>query len=267
MNKVNKHSSGATRTLFDLLIFEVRKTYAGSALGVAWAVLEPLAFLGTYVLLFAFILKVPQGENVDGIGYVVFIFSGLLPWTLFSNSVARGTGILRSYAQLVCQINFPVKILPFLVLAQCSIDFAINLVLLVVVAAAAGMLAVSSLIAIPAILNLGLFCVAVVHLVSCYDVIFPDLSRIVPTLLRIGVFVTPVLYPPSAMPVSLRFLAELNPVTYLISPFRYAFTQHANIFVFGLWSDMGIGTAVAVTAAIVAIGHSNFVRRQVVDYL
>lgn len=257
----------ALRHVVDLVIFEVRKAYVGSALGLAWAIVEPLAFLGTYFLLFAVILKVPYEGPGGSAGYLLFLFSGLAPWLFFNNCVARGTTILRAHAPLVKQINFPIDVLPLIVVAHIAVEFAINLTLLVLLAAAIGLVSWTALILVPAVLMLTVFCVAVAHILSCYGIILPDISRVITTLLRIGLFVTPVLYVPSAMPSAVKIIAVINPVSYLIVPFRYAFLPGEDVFVFGLWQDLAIGAAVVVVSVVAALAHRRFVRAMVVDFL
>lgn len=253
--------------LVDLVIFEVRKLYVGSALGLVWAIIEPLSFLGTYFFLFAFVLDVAYTGPGGRLGYLVFLFSGLAPWLFFNNCVARGSSILQAHAPLVKQINFPVDLLPFIVVSQIGVEFTINLALLTLLSLALGLISPSCLLLLPAVVVLAIFCISIAHILSCYAILFPDLTKIVPTILRIGIFVSPVLYAPSAMPGGMKIVAIINPISYLIVPFRYAFLPGEDVFVFDILTDMAIAIAITLTVAFIAYRHRNFVRETIVDYL
>ncbi len=251
----------------ELVIFEIRKLYAQSALGLAWAVVEPLLFLGTYYFLFAVVMKVPYHGPGGAMGHLLQMFSGLVPWLFLSNCVSRGTTILKSHGPLVKQINFPIHILPYVTVGQVSVEFLISIAIMIIAASAIGLLTWSCLLLIPATILLAMFLVAISFIISCYNILLPDIGRVLPTILRIGIFITPVFYLPSQLPESVRFTAVINPIAYFISPFRYAFTPDPAVFVFSMQMDLLICLGVTLAAMAVAYWHRSYVRRVVVDYL
>lgn len=252
---------------WSLMVLEVRKSHATSALGLAWSVASPLLFLGTYYVVFAVIMRVEYAGPGGSIGYVISMFSGLVPWLFFSNCLGRGGTILASHGPLVKQINFPIHVLPFVMVGEASVEFFISVALLLGLAAAAGLVSAASLLVIPASVILMAFLVPLSYLMSCYNVLLPDLGKLVPTALRVGIFMTPVLWLPTQVDAGLRLLVYLNPMSYFITPFRYAFLGSSDAMVLGLWADMLIAAAFAGVAGVLAWLHRGFVRRTVVDYL
>lgn len=267
---VRRDSSTARETLetgLHLIFFEVRKSHVGSALGLGWAVTEPLLFVATYYFLFAIVLKVAYAGPGGSVGHLLSMFSGLVPWLFFSNCLGRGVAILRGHVALVKQINFPISLLPAIMVAQVSVEFVVSVVLMILLAAANGLVSASTLILVPATLLLVAFLIPCAYLLSCYDILLPDVGKLIPTVLRVGIFVTPVLYLPVDIPEKIRFLVFLNPMSYFIVPFRYAFLKSDEVLVYGLATDMTIALGIVVVVTAVAYLHRNFVRSTVVDYL
>lgn len=250
----------------ELVVYEVRKSHVGTALGFVWAVLEPLLLLGTYFFLFVIVLGVDRGERRP-VDVLVTMFAGLVPWLYFANTISRGMTLLPAHANLVKQINFPVGLLPFVVVAQVSVELLISLVLLLGIAWVAGSPAPANLLLIPAVVLFMSFLIPMAAVASCYTVMLPDLQRLLPAALRVGIYITPVLYVPAAMMDNVRWVAYVNPISYFISPFRYAVLQDPKVLLLGLWPDFGVAAAVTVVTALVAFLHRNYVRNVVVDYL
>jgi ABC-type polysaccharide/polyol phosphate export permease len=267
---VVRHAGGAREQFhhwFDLVVLEVRKSYARSAIGLGWAVAEPLLFVGMYYFLFAVILEAPYDGPGGTLGYLLKLFSGLVPWLFFSRCFSLGAAILQTHGPLVKQINFPIHLLPFVSVAQSSVEFIISLGILFCFSLAAGLVTTNLLILPPAILLLSLFLVGTGYMLACYNTLLPDLAKVIPTILRAGMWITPVVYLPSDFPDSVRWIAEINPLSYLIAPFRHAFLPGVNAFVFSPLTDMLIATGITAGTLLLAWCHRNFVRRVVVDYL
>lgn len=262
--------SAAARDRFSLWLhlvaYEVRKSHTGTALGLLWAMAEPLLLLATYFFLFAIVLGVDGGQSRP-LDMVLVMFAGLVPWFYFSNTISRGLSLLATHASLVKQINFPIGLLPFVTVAEVTVDLLITLGMLLALAWLAGGLALANLVLVPAVVILALFLVAVSAVASCYTVMLPDLQKLLPVMLRVGLFVTPVLYSPAAMSESVRWVAYANPLSYFISPFRYAVLRDPGVLMLGLWADLGVAAAITAAMVGVALLHRNYVRSVVVDYL
>jgi ABC-type polysaccharide/polyol phosphate export permease len=253
--------SAQRKILVSLVAYQIRKAHAGSVLGVAWMVLEPLLYLVTYF----FLLTVFRAHSSDMRAEV--IMSGLVPWLFFARCVNSAIASLAANAQFFNQINFPVGILPFVSVGVPLVEFGIGLVLLLLIAAGFGTIGFATLLILPASLLLTVFLVAVASIVAPFAVLFPDMRSLVPPLLRLALFFSPVLYLPSLIPNGLSFLPYLNPMAYFISVFRAAVMERSDVYVIGLQQDAAVAAAITAIAVAIAYANRDFVRRTVADYI
>ncbi|HEV2762236.1 MAG TPA: ABC transporter permease [Pyrinomonadaceae bacterium] len=205
--------------LYTLSLHRVKVRYKQSALGVAWAVLQPLSLMAVYTLVFSFIAKMPS----DGAPYAVFAYSALLPWTCFSTALVNATGGLVSHSQLVTKVYFPREILPL------TYVFAALFDLLVASLVFAGLLVyyrvplnANALWAVPVVLVLTVFATAMSLFLSATQVRFRDIGVAMPLLLQLWMFATPVVYPLAVVPERFRAVYDLNPMVGIIESFRQA---------------------------------------------
>ena len=157
----------------------------------------------------------------DGAPYALFAYAALLPWNYFSVGVSNATNSLTSHAQFVTKVYFPREILPITYVVAALFDFGVASTLLV------GLMiyyrvspTINALYALPIILVLTCFSLAVSFFFSATQVRFRDIGVAVPLLLQIWLFATPVVYPLSAVPEHWRTLYSLNPMVGLIESFR-----------------------------------------------
>ena len=203
--------------LYTLTLHRVKVRYKQSALGVAWAVLQPLSLMGIYTLIFSYIAKVES----EGAPYAVFAYAALLPWTYFSTAVVNATNGLVSHSQLVTKVYFPREILPLTYVFAALLDFAVaSCVFAGLLAYYRAPVTAAALYAVPIILVLTVFASAVSFLLSATQVRFRDIGVAMPLLLQLWMFATPVVYPLGAVPERLRPLLALNPMTGIIENFR-----------------------------------------------
>ncbi len=205
--------------LFFLAWRDVKVRYKQTALGVAWAVLQPLLAMVVFTLVFGRLAKVPS----DGIPYPLFSYAALLPWTFFANAVtSSGTSIVGS-AQLITKVYFPRLIIPGAAVAATLVDFAIALLLLAALMIAYGagvgptVLLVPPLVLLTLILALG-----VGAWTAAMTVRYRDFRHALPFAMQIWLFATPVIYPSSLVPPAWRPLLMLNPLTGIIDGYRAA---------------------------------------------
>lgn len=237
----------------DLLYLWILRTikvrYKQSALGVLWAILQPLSLMIIFSIVFSLFVKVPTG----GMPYPVFSYSALLPWTLFATSISLGITSLTNNINLVTKIYFPREILPLAVIAAALVDFLIGFVVFI------GMmlfyripiqvtaLAFPLLLIIQIILMLGL-----VLLSSALNVFYRDIQHITPLALQLLMFATPVIYPVTLVPESIRWLYMLNPMAVLIQGYR-------GVMLYGIWPDPRLLLqATLISAVILYIGYRYF---------
>lgn len=203
--------------LYTLSVHRIKVRYKQSALGILWAILQPLSIMLVFTLIFSVIVKMPS----EGAPYPVFVYTALLPWTFFSTALSNAANGLVSHSQLITKVYFPREILPLTYVIAALFDFFIaSTILLGLIAYNRMQLTMNALYAIPIIFVLALFATAVSLVLSAIQVRFRDVGLALPLLLQLWMFATPVVYPLTAVPAHLRGLYALNPMVGIIESFR-----------------------------------------------
>ncbi len=203
--------------IWTLCVHRVKVRYKQSALGILWAILQPLSVMLIFTFVFSLIARMPS----EGAPYAIFAYCALLPWNFFSSGVSNATVSLASHAQFVTKVYFPREILPISYVAAALFDFFVASTLL------AGLmlyyrvpLTINVLYTIPIIVVLTCFALAMSFLFSATQVRFRDIGVAVPLLLQVWLFATPVIYPLSAVPERIRPFYMLNPMVGIVDSFR-----------------------------------------------
>ncbi len=204
-----------------LAMRDLRVRYKQTLLGVAWAVVQPLA---TMVVLHVFFGKVMgMAERVGDVPYPVFLYAGLLPWTLFSNAVTASSNSLVGNAHILSKVYFPRLLLPLSATVVPVIDYVIAFAVL------AGLMAWFSvpltlglLWLIPLVLSTVLAVLGVGILLAALTVSYRDFRYVVPFMLQLWFFMTPVIYGLGFVPERYQWLMNLNPMAGTIDAFRAA---------------------------------------------
>jgi lipopolysaccharide transport system permease protein len=258
------------------IIYEVRREYAGTALGMAWAVLQPLSLLACYFFLFA-VLRVPQNAPSGPLGKVAVILSGIVPWLFFMRSFTNGLGTANNHAALIKQINFPIGVLPFVTVGVQLLDFCVGLVLLAVVVIVQGWVSWMTLLVIPMTLLMGVFLCGLVAMLAPLGVMLRDIRALLPMIVRLGLFISPVLYIPGTIPQRFHWIMYINPMTYFIGLLRYATFgsehitvkngQTAPVNLLPPGPTLAVAAGCAIVFALLGYFAWRYVRRVAVDYL
>lgn len=205
--------------LYTLSMFRLNVRYKQSALGWAWAALQPLALMGIYTFIFAHVTTVKTG----GIPYPIFVFSALLPWIFFASAITNSVQGLIAYPNLLTKMYFPREIIPFSYLAAGVIDFLIASVILAFLMVHYRIsLTWNVLYGIPILMILAAFAAAMALLFSAVHVRFRDVGLAMPFVLQVWMFATPVVYSLEAVPRRFRFFYLLDPAADAIDNFRRA---------------------------------------------
>ena len=205
--------------LYTLSMFRLNVRYKQSALGWAWAALQPLALMGIYTFIFAHVTTVKTG----GIPYPIFVFSALLPWIFFASAITNSVQGLIAYPNLLTKMYFPREIIPFSYLAAGVIDFLIASVILAFLMVHYRIsLTWNVLYGIPILMILVAFAAAMALLFSAVHVRFRDVGLAMPFVLQVWMFATPVVYSLEAVPQRFRFFYLLDPAADAIDNFRRA---------------------------------------------
>jgi lipopolysaccharide transport system permease protein len=248
-----RRSVSALPRYWDLLVVltqhRIRVRYKQSALGLLWAIIQPVAMMVTFAVVFTVFARVPSG----GYPYALFAYAGLLPWTAFSSAVISASSSLVTHAPLVTRVYFPREILPLTYIAAAIFDLIISSSVL------GGMLlyyrvplTAAVFWVIPLLLVLAAFAVAVSLLLAALNVRYRDVSVAVPLMLQVWLFASPVLYSLDAVPASIRTWYVLNPMAGIVNGFRRAVLS-------GLAPDAAaLGTAVLITALLLPIAYAVF---------
>jgi lipopolysaccharide transport system permease protein len=211
---------------WDLLVVltahRIRVRYKQSALGFAWALLQPLALMVLFVAVFTVITRVPTGDTP----YALFAYAGLLPWTAFAAALSTAAVSLVGHAALVTRVAFPREILPFTYVAAALFDLTIGLLPLAALMAYYGSgLTPAALWAVPAVAVLAILATAVALVLAAVNVRYRDVSVAVPVLLQAWMFASPVIYPLTAIPEAWRAWYLLNPMAGVVDTFRRALIE------------------------------------------
>jgi lipopolysaccharide transport system permease protein len=195
----------------------VRVRYKQSVLGLAWAVLQPVALMLIFTLAFGRIARIPS----EGIPYPLFAYCGLLVWSFLATGLNNATHSVVAHAQLVTKVYFPREILPLTYLAAAMFDFCVGAAMLAVLLFYYGHpLTWAALYAIPILVVLAALVTAGGFLLSALQVRFRDVGIAVPLVIYLWLFATPIGYPLSAVPEGYRAWFLLNPMTGIVESFR-----------------------------------------------
>jgi homopolymeric O-antigen transport system permease protein len=203
--------------LYFLTWRDVKVRYKQAALGVAWAVIQPLFTMLIFTLFFGRLAKIPS----NGVPYPLFSYAALLPWTFFANALASSGNSLVGNRNLITKVYFPRLIVPAAAVAAGLVDFAISFVVFIGLFAyyrfplTSNILMVVPLVALVSVLAIG-----VGMWMSAVNVRYRDVQYALPFLIQLWMFVSPVIYPSSLMPQRWRWLLALNPMTGIIEGFR-----------------------------------------------
>lgn len=203
--------------LFFLAWRDVKVRYKQAALGIAWAVLQPLFTMVTFTFFFGRLAHIPS----SGVPYPLFSFSALLLWTYFAVTLAQVGNSLISNASLITKIYFPRVLLPGAAALGGLLDLLVGSVLL------AGMMIYyrvtphwTLLLSPLFVIETALLVMGVGMLLAALNVRYRDVKYTIPFLTQIGLFVTPIIYPVSFLPQRYQWLLALNPMAGIIDGFR-----------------------------------------------
>lgn len=208
----------AYRELLYFLVWrDIKVRYKQTALGVTWIVLQPLVTVVIFSLLFGRLLNVPS----DGVPYPVFVFAGLLPWTYFAGSLTRVSQSLVGSANLITKVYFPRLLIPLSSVTSGLIDFGVGFVVLIGLMAYYRIELTAGVLLLPALLLLALIAALGFGLwLGALNVRYRDVNYLIPFLVQIWMYFTPVIYPVTMVPEPFRWLLALNPMTAVVAGFR-----------------------------------------------
>lgn len=205
--------------LYFLTWREVKVRYKQTAIGAAWAVIQPLLTMLVFSLFFGKLAKIPS----DGIPYPIFSLTGLVPWTFFANGLAQSSNSLVGSANLISKVYFPRLMIPMSAILSGVMDFIVAFVLLVGMMFYYRVVPTANVIWLPAFLLLALATALGVGLwLSALNVEYRDVRFIIPFLSQFWMYATPIAYPSSLLPEPWRTVYGVNPMVGVVEGFRWA---------------------------------------------
>lgn len=196
---------------------ELKVRYKQTLLGASWAVIQPLSLTFMFTLIFGLFLNIDS----EGVPYPIFTYSALLPWTFFATSLSFGSMAVINNSNLVTKIFFPREILPFASLLAAFLDFLIaGLIFIIMLFIYKIPITLNFVYIIPIILLEIIFTSAVVLTTSALNVMWRDVKFVIPLLIQLWIFVTPVIYPISKVPNKFMPFYLLNPMAVVVNNFR-----------------------------------------------
>jgi homopolymeric O-antigen transport system permease protein len=207
--------------LYFLVWRDVKVRYKQTAIGAAWAVVQPLLTMAIFTLVFDKFANMPS----NGLPYPIFSFAALLPWTYFSRSLNQSVLSVVNNSHLITKVYFPRLLLPMAAILSGIIDFAISFMFLLAMMIWYGITPGRGVLALPAFLLLTIATALSVSLwLAVINVRYRDVGQAIPFIVQLWTFLSPVAYPVSVVPEKWRLLYELNPMAGVIEGFRWALT-------------------------------------------
>lgn len=208
----------AHRELFVFLVWrDLKVRYKQTILGAMWVILQPLLMTVIFMIFLGMIVRVPT-PNVP---YPLFLYGALLPWTFFSNAVASSSYSLVASAHVITKVYFPRVLVPAATVAVRLSDFLIAFIILVGLIVYYGIQPGWSVLLLPLLVaHLTVLAMAVGMSLSALNVKYRDVGTMVPVMLQLWMFVSPIIYPSTMVPQRWRWLYDLNPLAGIIENFR-----------------------------------------------
>lgn len=205
--------------LYFMVWRDVKTRYKQTALGIGWAILQPLLTSAIFTVIFAYFARMPS----EGVPYPLFAFTALLAWSYFSQALARASVGLVTNANLISKVYFPRLILPLAAASTPLVDLVLTLVVL------AGMLAWYQVVPSATVFLLPVFvamamgsAIGVSLWLSALNVKYRDVGHLIPFLIQVWMYASPVVYPVSLVPERWRSLYGVNPMVTVVEGFRWS---------------------------------------------
>lgn len=249
------------RLLWRALAGELRQKYAGSLLGMGWIVAAPLLLMALYAVVYLYVFRV-QPPGMSGPDYVLFIFSGLIPFLGFTEALAGGTASLAANRAVLLNTVFPAELIPLRAVLAAQLQTAIGLALVTAAALAMGHASPALLFLPVAWALLVLFVAGLAWLTSLAQLVVRDVQQALTYLTMALLIASPIGYSPDMAPPALRLLVWANPLSYFVVGFHEAavFGRLPALPVIVAMFTLGLGSA--------ALGYWAFGRakRAVLDH-
>ena len=200
---------------------EIAGRYAGTLLGGVWSLLQPLAMILIYTVVFSRVMHARLGSSDLPYAYSIFLCAGMLPWVLFVESVGRTTSVFLDYGNLIKKVQFPKVCLPAIALLSAGFNFAAAFAIFLVFLTAMGafpgwlLLPLAAVLAVQLALSAGLGV-----MLGTLNVFFRDVGQITSVGLQFWFWLTPIVYPPTIVPPWMQRGLRFNPMAPIVAAYQ-----------------------------------------------
>ncbi|XOJ85147.1 ABC transporter permease [Methylophilaceae bacterium Uisw_099_01] len=253
-NKIERHywfDLWRYKDLFYILAWrDISVRYKQTVIGVLWALIRPLLTMIIFVIVFGKIAKLPS----EGVPYPIFVFAAMLPWTFFATAFLDASMSLVGNASLITKVYLPKLIIPAAAVVVAGIDFIISFAILLVLMAWYDYWPDWHILTLPLFLLLGFFSALGAGLfIAALNVKYRDFKFVIPFIVQLGLFISPVAFSTSIVPEQYRLLYYLNPMVAVVDGFRWGISGGETIL-----TGIEILISVTVTILLVIFGIRYF---------
>jgi lipopolysaccharide transport system permease protein len=230
--------------LYFLIWRDLKVRYKQTALGVGWAVIQPVVAMVIFSLIFGRFAKLPS----EGLPYPVFVYAGLLPWNYFAASLSGASGSIVGNTNLITKVFFPRLLIPLGSVATPAVDFFIALLVLVGLMFGYGISPDWHLVFLPFFLLMALLTSLGIGLwLATVNVRYRDVPYVIPFMTQIWMYASPIIYPVTLLPSKWQWVLSLNPLTGVIEGFRWSLLGQQRPALLVLLVSAGVGVALTVS--------------------
>ncbi|MBW2076419.1 MAG: ABC transporter permease [Deltaproteobacteria bacterium] len=244
--------------LYFLTKRDIKVRYKQTVLGGLWAIIQPVFTMVVFTLFFGRLAKMPS----DGIPYPIFVYAGLLPWTYFANALSASGNSLVGSANLITKVYFPRLIVPASASLAGLLDFFVAMIVLGGMMIYYQFVPGFGILLFPFLVGLTFLCSVGVGLwLSALNVQYRDIRYVIPFLIQIWMFVSPVIYPVSMVKGKYQWLLALNPMGGVIKAYRASLLGHLPID----WFLLGISTIIILVIFVTGLYYFRRMERYFAD--
>ena len=243
--------------LYFLTWRDVKVRYKQTVIGFLWAVIQPFLKMVVFSVIFGGLVKIDS----EGFPYPIFLYAGLLPWQFFASAVSRSGESVVGSANLIKKVYFPRLVIPIASVGACLVDFAISFIILIVMMLYYSIIpTLSTFMVLPLVLATTFTALGVGMLISALNVAYRDFRYVLPFLVQIWMFLTPVIYSTTIIPENWRWLILLNPMAGVVDAYRSAILGKPFE-----WGSLEISMAMAVVVFLCGLIYFRKTERYFAD--
>lgn len=227
-----------------LVFRDIRSRYKQSVLGIAWALIQPLAMMLVYTIVFSRIANIKSGD----IPYPLFSYISLLAWMFFSQGLTTGTECLVSNFNLITKIYFPREAFPITSIIGKTVDLGLGAIVSIPLFIIYDVhITWLVLLVLPVLVIQTCFTLGLALILSSINVFYRDIRHVVPLLLQVWMYLTPIVYPLSMVPKKYQLLYNLNPMASIVDTYHRVVLQGKA----PIWEYLAIGSVISILTLIV----------------